>query len=65
MITIQLTPQQFTYLQDAVKRDLDNLEELEAWEIDDQIEEWKSDVRFCKAMIAMLAKVEQTQVVPH
>ena len=65
MITLSLTPQQFIYLKDAVARDLDNLEELEAWEIDDRVDEWKADVRMCKAMQRVLHGVEQTQVITH
>lgn len=64
-ITLSLTPQQFTYLQSAVKRDLENLEEMAPWDIDDHTEEHERETRLCKSMIAMLAKVEQTQAVPH
>lgn len=64
MITLQITPCQFFYLRDAVSRDLENLEEMAPWDIDDQTEEHGDEVRMSKAMIAMLAKVEQTQVVP-
>lgn len=65
MITIQLTPQQFTYLQDAVKRDLENLEEMAPWDVGEYTAEHEREMRLCRSMIAMLAKVEQTQVVPH
>lgn len=65
MITIQLTAQQFRYLQDAVKRDLENLEEMAPWDIDDNEVEHKHEVCMCKAMRRMFAKVEQEQVVPH
>lgn len=64
-ITLSLTPQQFTYLQAAVKRDLDMLEEMAPWDIDDHTEEHERETRLCRSMIAMLAKVEQTQVVPQ
>jgi hypothetical protein len=65
MITLQLTPCQCFYLRDAVSRDLEMLEEMAPWDIDDQTEEHEDEVRMCKAMIALLGKVEQTQVVPH
>lgn len=64
MITLSLTTQQFTYLQSAVKRDLENLEEMAPWDIDEYTEEHERETRLCRSMIAMLAKVEQTQVVP-
>ena len=38
MITLPLTPQQFAYLQSAVKRDLDMLEEMAPWDIDEHTE---------------------------
>lgn len=65
MITLSLTPQQFTYLQAAVKRDLENLEEMAPWDIDDQTAEHEAEVQMCKAMGRMLSVVEQTQVIPH
>lgn len=64
-VTLTLTPCQFRYLQAAVKRDLENLEEMAPWDIDDQTAEHEDEVRMCKGMIAMLAKTEQTQVIPH
>lgn len=64
-VAITLTPCQFFYLRDAVKRDLDTLEEMAPWDIDDQTAEHEDEIRMCKGMIAMLAKVEQTQVIPH
>ena len=64
MITFRFTSAQFFYLQRAVKRDLENLEEMAPWDIDDETEAHQYEVRTCKAMIAMLGRVEQTQVVP-
>lgn len=64
-VTLTLTPCQFFYLRDAVTRDLEMLEEMAPWDIDDQTAEHEGEIRMCKAMIAMLGKVEQTQVVPH
>lgn len=65
MITLHLTPRQFFYLQSAVQRDLETLDEMAPWDIDDQTAEHAEDVRLCKAMIAVLGRVEQEQVVPH
>lgn len=64
-VTLTLTPCQFFYLRDAVKRDLENLEEMAPWDIDDQTAEHEDEIRMCKGMIALLGKVEQTQVIPH
>ena len=63
MITLSLTPQQFIYLQAAVKRDLENLEEMAPW--DDQIDEHAADVATCKAVGRLLKAAEQTQVSTH
>lgn len=64
-VTLTLTPCQFFYLRDAVTRDLENLEEMAPWDIDDQVDEHADEVRMCKGMIALLGKVEQSQVIPH
>ena len=64
-VTLTLTPCQFRYLQAAVKRDLENLEEMAPWDIGEYKDEHKQEVRTCKKMISMLARVEQEQVVPH
>ena len=64
MPTVDLTTAQFFYLQRAVKRDLENLEEMAPWDIDDETEAHQYEVRACKAMIAMLSRVEQETVVP-
>lgn len=64
MINLQLTPCQFFYLRDAVARDLENLEEMAPWDIDDQTEAHADEVRMCKAMIDLLGKVEQAQAIP-
>jgi len=65
MITLSLTPRQFFYLQAAVKRDQEFLEEMAPWDIDDQTAEHAADVRMCKAMQRVLHGVEQTQVITH
>ena len=65
MPTVDMTPAQFFYLQRAVKRDLENLEEMAPWDIDDEIDAHQDEVRLCKAMTAALGKVEQEQVIPH
>lgn len=65
MITLSLTPQQFIYLQDAVKRDLETLEEMAPWDIDDQTAEHEAEVRMCKQMQRVLHGVEQMQVITH
>ena len=64
-VTLTLTPCQFFYLRDAVTRDLENLEEMAPWDIDDQVEEHADEIRMCKGMIALLGKVGQGQVFPH
>jgi hypothetical protein len=65
MITIQLTPQQFFYLKEAIKRDEDGLEEMAPWDIDDQTEQHADDIRCSKEVGRLLARVEQEQVVTH
>lgn len=64
MTQLQLSPAQFFYLQRAVKRDLETLEEMAPWDIDDEQEAHQYEVRTCKAMIAMLGRAEQERVVP-
>lgn len=64
MPTVDLTHAQFFYLQRAVKRDLENLEEMAPWDIDTETEAHQYEVRACKAMIAMLGRAEQETVVP-
>ena len=65
MPTIELSTQQFLYLQAAVKRDLDALEEMAPWDIGDNEDEYEREVRMCRAMIRILRTVEQTQVTTH
>lgn len=64
MITLTITPTKFFYLQRAVKRDLENLEEMAPWDINEEQEAHLDEVRTCRAMIAMLGRVEQERVVP-
>ena len=64
MITIQLTTEQFFYLRHAVRRDLENLEEMAPWDIDENTAEHEREIRLCKAMGRMLAQVEQEQALP-
>ena len=65
MPTIDLSTQQFLYLQAAVKRDLDALEEMAPWDIGEDEDEYEREVRMCRAMIRILRTVEQTQVTTH
>jgi hypothetical protein len=65
MVTLTLTPQQFDYLRQAVKRDLESLQEMAPWDIDDNGPQHKRDVQLCKGMGKLLDKVEQEQVIRH
>jgi len=65
MPRLDLSAHQFHYLQAAVKRDLDNLEEMAPWDIGDDGSEYEREVRMCRAMIRILRTVEQTQVTTH
>ena len=65
MPTIDLSNKQFLYLQAAVRRDLDTLEEMAPWDIGDDEDEYEREVRMCRAMIRILRTVEQTQVTTH
>ena len=65
MPTIDLSPKQFLYLQAAVRRDLDALEEMAPWDIGEDEDEYEREVRMCRAMIRILRTVEQTQVTTH
>jgi hypothetical protein len=48
MVNLQLSLEQYNYLRHAVRRDLDTLEDMAPWEIDDQGPEWEKDIRLCK-----------------
>lgn len=65
MIAVQFTQRQFRYIQDAVKRDLDALEEMSPWDIDAHIDEYVDDIRCSKEVGGLLSRVEQEQVVTH
>jgi hypothetical protein len=65
MITVRLNPRQFFYIQAAVRRDLDGLEEMAPWDIDDQTEQHADEIRCSKEVGRLLARVEQEQVVTH
>jgi hypothetical protein len=65
MVNLQLTLDQYTYLRHAVRRDLDTLEEMEAWEIDDNGPGHEREIRRCKALAKLLDNVEQEQVILH
>jgi hypothetical protein len=65
MITVQLTTRQFVYLKEAIKRDLEELEEMAPWDIDDQTEQHADDTRCSKEVGRILARVEQEQVTAH
>ena len=65
MITIQLTPGQFVYLKEAIRRDEEGLEDMAPWDIDGQTEEYEADLRRCREVGGILARVEQAQVAAH
>jgi chaperonin cofactor prefoldin len=65
MITVQLTTRQFFYIQSAIQRDRDALEEMAPWDIDDQTEQHADDTRCSKEVGRILARVEQEQVTAH
>ena len=65
MVNLQLSLEQYNYLRHAVRRDLDTLEDMAPWEIDDQGPELEKDIRLCKGMAKLLDRVEQEQVVPY
>jgi hypothetical protein len=65
MITVTLTPQQFSYLKAAVLRDERELEEMAPWDIDDQTALHEQELRIAGAVGRLLAAVEQEQVVKH
>jgi hypothetical protein len=65
MPTIDLSTKQFLYLQAAVRRDLDALEEMAPWDIGEDEDGYEREVRMCRAMIRILRTVEQTQVTTH
>jgi hypothetical protein len=65
MISVQLTPQQFLYLQAAIKRDEAELEEMAPWDIDCETAAHADDLKRCREVGRLLSKVEQEQVVTH
>jgi hypothetical protein len=65
MITIQLTPRQFVYLKEAIKRDEDGLEEMAPWDIGDEAALHASEMALCREVGRLLSRVEQEQVVAH
>jgi hypothetical protein len=65
MIPLQLTARQFFYIQAAVRRDLDGLEEMAPWDIDDQTEQHADEIRCSKEVGRLLSRVEQEQVTAH
>lgn len=62
MTALPLTPGQLAYLKAAVRRDLENLEEMAPWDIDDQIDAWNAEVATCKAVIQALDALEVERV---
>lgn len=64
MPTVDLTPAQFFYLQRAVLRDLENLEELAPWEIDENADAHCDEMTVGREVCKLLRRVEQEQVVP-
>ena len=65
MITIQLTPRQFVYLKEAIKRDEDGLEEMAPWDIGDEAALHAAEMALCREVGRLLSRVEQEQVVAH
>jgi len=65
VITLELTPRQFFYIQAAVRRDLEGLEEMAPWEINDQTEQHAEEIRRNLEVGRLLSRVEQEQVVAH
>ena len=65
MPKIEVTTAQFFYLTRAVSRDLETLEEMAPWEIDDNQDKHEDEIRLCKALAKLLGRVEQTQVITH
>ena len=65
MVNLQLSLDQYNYLRHAVRRDLENLEEMPFWEIDGEDVAHEREIRQCKAMAKLLDKVEQEQVILH
>jgi hypothetical protein len=65
MITVQLTTRQFVYLKEAIRRDEEGLEDMAPWDIDGQTEEYEADLRRCREVGRILARVEQEQVAAH
>jgi chaperonin cofactor prefoldin len=65
MISVHLTPQQFFYLQAAIKRDEAELEEMAPWDIDCETVAHADDLKRCREVGRLLSKVEQEQVVTH
>ena len=65
MITLSLTPQQFFYLQAAVRRDREELEEMAPWDVDDNQDLYVEDLKRNLEVGRLLSLVEQEQVVRH
>jgi chaperonin cofactor prefoldin len=65
MPTITLSIEQFTYLQAAIRRDADALDEMAPWDIDDEAEAHERDMALCREVGRLLFRVEQEQVVAH
>ena len=57
MPTLNLTPRQFTYLHAAVARDLEALDDMAPWDIDDHEDEHAADVATCKEVGRLLKTV--------
>jgi len=65
MITLQLTARQFVYLQAAVTRDRETLDEMAPWDIDAQVAEHADELRRNGEVARLLSRVEQEQVITH
>jgi len=65
MPTINLSIEQFFYLQAAIKRDEAELEEMAPWDIDCETAAHADDLKRCREVGRLLSRVEQEQVVTH
>jgi hypothetical protein len=65
MIQLQLTARQFFYIQSAIQRDRETLDEMAPWDIDDQVAEHADELRRNREVARLLSRVEQEQVITH
>jgi hypothetical protein len=65
MIQLQLTTRQFVYIQAAVRRDREALEEMAPWDIDDHAAEHEQELISNREAGRLLSTVAQEQVFTH